>query len=72
MLTDADFSSQGLERLVKDYTEKHSIGFGKVATPLRLLIVGSGTGPHLFDILDMIGKDETIKRIDQGIEAMTI
>jgi glutamyl-tRNA synthetase len=65
-----DFSSQGLEKQIKDYTEKHNIGFGKVATPLRLLIVGSGTGPHLFDILEMIGKDETIIRIDTGMGAM--
>jgi Anticodon binding domain len=35
-----------------------------------LLIVGSGTGPHLFDILEMIGKEETIRRIDKGMGAM--
>jgi glutamyl-tRNA synthetase len=63
-----DFSSHALEELIKNYIEQNKSGFGKVAAPLRLLIVGSGTGPHLFDILEMIGKSETIKRIEQGIE----
>ena len=34
----------------------------------RLLIVGASRGPHLFDIVAWIGKDETIKRIEKGIE----
>jgi glutamyl-tRNA synthetase len=61
-----DFSSAGLENLIKQYIEKHNLGFGRVAAPLRLLIVGSGMGPHLFDILEMIGKEETIRRIERG------
>jgi len=63
-----NFSSGGLENLIRQYIEQHSLGFGRVAAPLRLLIVGSGKGPHLFDILEMIGKEETIKRIERGIE----
>ncbi|MBN1790789.1 MAG: glutamate--tRNA ligase [Bacteroidales bacterium] len=63
-----DFSSAGLEALIKNYIEQNNIGFGRVAAPLRLLIVGSGMGPHLFDILEMIGKEETIRRINKGLE----
>lgn len=65
-----DFSSGNLETVVKKYTEERNIGFGKIATPLRLLIVGSGTGPHLFDILEMIGREETISRIEKGLSAL--
>ena len=65
-----DFSSSGLENLVRQFVEKHDLSFGKVAAPLRLLMVGSGMGPHLFDILEMIGKEETIKRIDIGIASL--
>ncbi len=63
-----DFSSAGLEALIKEFIERSNLGFGRVAAPLRLLIVGSGMGPHLFDILEMIGKEETIKRIRKGLE----
>ena len=65
-----DFTAAGLESAVKEYTEQHSLGFGKVAAPLRLLIVGSGMGPHLFDILEMIGREETIRRIERGLGNM--
>jgi glutamyl-tRNA synthetase len=56
---------------VHAYIEQHQLGFGKIATPLRLLIVGSGVGPHLFDIMELIGKEETIKRIETGLERIT-
>jgi glutamyl-tRNA synthetase len=65
-----DFSAVGLENMIKQYIEQHNLGFGKVAAPLRLLIVGSGMGSHLFDILEMIGKEETIFRIDRGVAAL--
>jgi glutamyl-tRNA synthetase len=65
-----EFRSESLESLVKQYVEEKQIGFGRVMAPLRLLVVGSGMGPHLFDILEMIGKDETIRRIDKGLQLM--
>ena len=64
----SDFSATALENLVKSYLEQHSLGFGRVAAPLRLLIVGSGMGPHLFDILEMIGKEEAVRRIETGLD----
>jgi glutamyl-tRNA synthetase len=66
----SDFSSKSLEAEVNRYISDNNLGFGKVATPLRLLIVGSGKGPHLFDIMDMIGKNETLKRIEKGLKSM--
>jgi glutamyl-tRNA synthetase len=63
----SDFTSASLELVIKDYIEKQQMGFGKVAAPLRLLVVGSGMGPHLFDILEMIGREETLQRIEKGM-----
>jgi len=34
---------------------------------LRLLIVGASRGPHIFDIISWIGRDETISRIEKGV-----
>lgn len=67
LLQAVEFRSAFLESLVKQFVEEKEIGFGRVMAPLRLLLVGSGMGPHLFDIMEMIGKDETIRRIDLGL-----
>ena len=38
--------------------------------PLRLSLVGKLAGPHLFDIMEMIGKEETIHRIKKAIKEL--
>ncbi|HQV35069.1 MAG TPA: hypothetical protein PLC36_02045, partial [Flavobacterium sp.] len=43
---------------------------GKVMQPLRLSMVGALKGPHLFDIIELIGKEETIKRLKKAITSL--
>ncbi|MEA3447974.1 MAG: glutamate--tRNA ligase [Bacteroidota bacterium] len=59
-----DFLSVNLENKVKTWIENNELGFGKVMNPLRLALVGEGKGPHVFDILEVLGKEESLKRID--------
>lgn len=65
-----DFSSTNTETVIKEWITNKEIGFGKVMQPLRLSLVGKLAGPHLFDIIAMIGKEETIKRIENAIEQL--
>jgi glutamyl-tRNA synthetase len=65
-----DFSSMNIETIVKDWMTKNEIGMGKVMQPFRLSLVGALKGPHLFDIVEVIGKDETIKRIQKAIATL--
>lgn len=65
-----DFSSENTEKEIKDWITAKEIGFGKIMQPLRLSIVGKLAGPHLFDIIAMIGKKETIKRIKIAINKL--
>jgi len=65
-----DFSSSHIESVVKAWMEENGIGMGKVMQPLRLSLVGSLKGPHLFDIIAIIGKEETISRINNAITAL--
>ena len=65
-----DFSSENTEKEIKDWITAKEIGFGKIMQPLRLSIVGKLAGPHLFDIITMIGKKETIKRIEIAIDKL--
>tara|TARA_B110001450_G_scaffold72599_1_gene68928 strand:- start:1092 stop:2612 length:1521 start_codon:yes stop_codon:yes gene_type:complete len=63
-----DFSSENSEKIIKEWIVCKEIGFGKVMQPLRLSLVGALQGPHLFDIIEIIGKEETIKRLKKAIE----
>lgn len=65
-----DFTSQNIETLLKEWMTTNEIGMGKVMQPLRLSLVGALKGPHLFDIIEMIGKKESIKRIEKAIETL--
>ena len=66
-----DFSSKTIEETVKSWITSKEIGFGKIMQPLRLAIVGEMKGPHLFDIIDMIGKDEAVLRIKKIIKTLS-
>ena len=65
-----DFSSVNIETLLKEWMTTNEIGIGKVMQPLRLSLVGALKGPHLFDIIEMIGKNESIKRIEKAIQTL--
>ncbi|WP_209401220.1 glutamate--tRNA ligase [Pseudozobellia sp. WGM2] len=65
-----DFSSEHVETQIKSWIGEKELSFGKVMPPLRLVIVGDMKGPHLFDIMSMIGKEESIKRIEKAIQAL--
>ncbi|CAA9195231.1 glutamate--tRNA ligase [Flavobacterium collinsii] len=65
-----DFTSANIETIVKDWLTKNEIGMGKVMQPFRLSLVGALKGPHLFDIVEIIGKEETISRIQKAISTL--
>jgi len=65
-----DFTSLNIETLLKDWMTTNEIGMGKVMQPLRLSLVGALKGPHLFDIIEMIGKQETKNRIEKAIASL--
>ena len=65
-----DFISLNIETTVKDWMTKNEIGMGKVMQPFRLSLVGALKGPHLFDIVELLGKEETIKRLEKAIATL--
>ena len=58
-----DFTSINIETIVKNWMTENEIGMGKIMQPFRLSLVGALRGPHLFDIVEVIGKEETMNRI---------
>ena len=65
-----DFEVETLQKDIKGWITSKDIGFGKVMMPLRLALVGALQGPDVFDIMYMIGKNESIKRIEQLIKSI--
>lgn len=62
-----DFTIDNAQTVIKGWITSKEIGFGKVMQPLRLSLVGKLAGPDLFEIMIMIGKEETINRIEKAI-----
>ena len=48
--------------------EEKEIGMGQIMMPLRLVLVGSGKGPGVIEIMELLGKEEVIRRVEVGIE----
>tara|TARA_R110002012_G_scaffold263456_2_gene446568 strand:+ start:241350 stop:242852 length:1503 start_codon:yes stop_codon:yes gene_type:complete len=65
-----DFSYLAIEKIVKDWITSQGYSFGKVMPPLRLVIVGDMKGPHIFDIIALIGKEATIQRIKTAVTVL--
>ena len=65
-----DYTSKSIENVVKTWLTEKELGFGKVMPPFRLALVGAMSGPHLFDIAEMIGKEETINRLEKAIKTL--
>lgn len=63
-----DSSKDRLQDTVKSWITSKEIGFGKVMMPLRLALVGALQGPDVFDIMFMIGKNESLNRISKLIK----
>ena len=65
-----DFNSASIESEIKEHINSSGLSFGQIMAPLRLAVVGALQGPHLFDIIEMIGKEQTLQRIDSAIEQL--
>ncbi len=63
-------SAVGLSDAVKGWIKEQEMGFGKVMMPLRLALVGSLMGPDVFEIASLIGKQETVNRINTAIQQL--
>ena len=66
-----DFTSAPAEKEVLTWIEGKGYHLGNVMNAFRLAVVGECKGPHMFDITEIMGKDETISRIRKAIERLS-
>ena len=65
-----EFSHRELEMLFKAIIEKHGVKLGALAQPVRVAMTGGAESPGIFEVLEVVGKEKTIKRLDRAIEAI--
>ena len=66
------FTSTCTEEVVRKWVTEKEMGFGKIMSPFRLAIIGSADGPHLFDIIEILGKEETLRRLTRAVECIPV
>lgn len=64
----SDWETTAIKESFSSFVTEKGWGFGVVMNAFRICLVGASIGPDLFIICEMIGKDETIRRITNGIE----
>ena len=67
-----DWKAESIKELFSVFMNEKKWGFGVVMNPLRLCLVGGNVGPDLFVICEILGKEETISRIQKGIHAINM
>lgn len=65
-----DYSFANTDRVISGWINEKEIGFGKVMNPFRVAIVGAAKGPHMYDIIEILGKEETIRRLEKAIQTL--
>ena len=65
-----DYSFANTEKIISDWITEKGLGFGKVMNPFRVAIIGAAKGPHMFDVIEIIGKEETIRRMEKALSTL--
>lgn len=64
-----DFAPEILKQFIQDFAEQKGLGMGKIMMPLRLALVGDLKGPDVPDLLNLLGKKESLERIHQLLKS---
>ncbi|NSW44999.1 MAG: glutamate--tRNA ligase [Bacteroidales bacterium] len=62
-LNSCNFANEELETAMNTFCQQHQLGLGEIMIPIRIALVGTTKGPHLGEIMEVLGKKESIDRI---------
>jgi glutamyl-tRNA synthetase len=65
-LQNASWTREALEPILTEAAAEHGLGFGKLAAPLRAAIAGKSVTPSVYDMMLVIGRDETVARLSDA------
>jgi glutamyl-tRNA synthetase len=64
-----EWSAETTEAAVRDFAEESGLKLGQVAQPLRAALTGRSTSPGLFDVMAVLGRDESLGRLKDQVAA---
>jgi glutamyl-tRNA synthetase len=62
------FVAPEIEKVFKSLVEKHNTKLGSIAQPVRVSITGKTESPGIFEVLEIVGKEKVLKRLERAIE----
>jgi glutamyl-tRNA synthetase len=65
------WTQEGLEAAVRNFSEAAGLKLGKAAQPLRAALTGRSTSPGIFDVLEVLGREESLARLHDQVHAGT-
>ena len=65
-----NFTAEAIDQVLHNFMEESGHGAGKIMPGLRLALVGSGTGPDIKEIMAILGKDESLRRVEKAIASV--
>jgi len=65
-IPESDWTAAKIEALIKSYAEESGAKLGNIAQPLRAALTGRAVSPPVFDVLEILGRDEALARIDEA------
>ena len=63
-----DWTATGLDAIVRQLAEERNLKLGKIAQPVRAALTGRATSPGVFDVLEVLGREESLGRIGDQIK----
>ena len=67
LVTTSDWNASNLESAFKSFAEQEGLKPGELQLPFRLMLVGGKFGPPVFEIAEVLGKEETVSRIESAL-----
>ena len=68
LATLSEWRAAGLEDAVRAFTQSENVKLGKIAQPLRAALTGATASPGIFDVMEVLGRDEALGRLDDALE----
>lgn len=66
----SNWRKEDLETAFKSFAESNEFGLGSIIMPIRMAVCGTHNGPSIFDILELLGRDTTIRRIETALDKL--
>lgn len=65
------FSHEALEGIFKAVVEKHGVKLGALAQPVRVALTGGTESPGIYDVLEVLGKESVLRRLERAIGSIS-